>query len=247
MVREPPPPPPLPTFAFPFADPEGSWPAHSTVRFGPDLDDNAFAKLLGHVSSKRILDLGCGFGGNAIALALAGAHVVAVDESPERLAVARAAADEAEVRIEFHHADPADLAFIRGDRIDSCIAVYSVAAVDDVARVFRQVHRVLKPDGPFVVSLPHPLALATDDDERPRMVRPLNDPTPLTWSDDTTSLTVHPHGIETIVASLRSSNFRLDQLLEPACPPAPHPSRYWSPARSTVPPTIIFRCRKDRS
>ena len=42
------------------------------------------------------------------------------------------------------------------------VAAYSdgaLADVPDLARVVRQVHRVLVPDAPFVFSCPHPLAL----------------------------------------------------------------------------------------
>ena len=247
LVREPPAPPSRPAFTFPFALDEPT--TGQFVRYGPDLDDEALARLIGNVSGKRVLDLGCGFGSNSIALARAGAHVVAVDQSATRLAIARANADEAEVRIEFHHADPADLAFVRAERMDACIAVYSVAGVDDVARLFRQVHRVLRADKPFVVSLPHPMSLLVDDDERPRVIQAADDPSPLIWpgDDETEGVSVLPHSISDVVQSLRSSNFRLDQILEPTSEPRSAASRYWTPVRRLIPSTVIFRTRKDRS
>jgi len=247
LVREPPAPPTRPAFAFPFAVDEPA--TGEFVRYGPDLDDEALARLIGSVAGKRILDLGCGFGANSIALARAGAHVVAVDQSASRLAIARSNADEAEVRIEFHHADPADLAFVRAERMDACIAVYSVAGVDDVARLFRQVHRVLRADKPFVVSLPHPMSLMVDDDERPRVIQAADDLTPLVWpgDEDVEGVTVLPHSVSDVVMALRSSNFRLDLILEPTGEPRSAASRYWSPTRRLIPSTVIFRTRKDRS
>jgi SAM-dependent methyltransferase len=59
---------------------------------------------LGDVRGKRILELGCGSGGNAIILALKGAEVVALDVSPRAIEIARrrAALHGVEGKIEFH-------------------------------------------------------------------------------------------------------------------------------------------------
>src|SRR4051812_40310577 len=48
---------------------------------------------LGDVRGKHILELGCGDGGNAILLALRGAHVVGVDISPRAIEIARRRAE----------------------------------------------------------------------------------------------------------------------------------------------------------
>ena len=79
-----------------------------------------------------MLDLGCGAGAASVALARRGARVIAVEASTARLAQARPAADLAEVKIEFHHSDLADLAFVRADSIELVIAVYSLAGVQDL-------------------------------------------------------------------------------------------------------------------
>lgn len=59
---------------------------------------------LGDVRGKRILEVGCGAGGNAIILALKGASVVGVDISPRAIAIARqrAALHGVEDRASFH-------------------------------------------------------------------------------------------------------------------------------------------------
>jgi SAM-dependent methyltransferase len=45
-------------------------------------------KVLGDVTGQRILELGCGDGGNAILLGLKGAHVVGIDVSPHAIEIA---------------------------------------------------------------------------------------------------------------------------------------------------------------
>src|SRR5204863_5852091 len=84
--------------------------------------------------------------------------VVAVDPDGGRLDAARAKADDGDVKVELHCVDFAELAFVRADTIDAAIAVQSLASVDDLDRIFRQVHRVLRSQGPLVLSLPPPAA-----------------------------------------------------------------------------------------
>ena len=75
-----------------------------------------------------MLDLGCGAGHNAIALARQGAKVIGVDESSDQVAEARAACEREEVQVELHHAPLAELAFVRADTIDAVVSVYGLGA-----------------------------------------------------------------------------------------------------------------------
>src|SRR5205807_6455173 len=88
-----------------------------------------------------------------------GAHAIAVDRSAAQLSLARKLADSAEVRVEWHEGDAADLAFLRADSIDVAFAACVLGEVEDIDRLFRQVHRVLRPGAPFVFSIEHPMAL----------------------------------------------------------------------------------------
>src|SRR5215510_1130209 len=133
--------------------------ASDTFSYGADGPTERELRLLGDVKGKRVLELGCGTGAVAIALARQGAVVIGIDSNRERLAEARARGDEAEVRVDWHHGDLADLAFLRADSIDAVVSVHALSEVDDAARLFRQVERVLRPGAPFVFSAEHPTAL----------------------------------------------------------------------------------------
>src|SRR5688572_5052816 len=87
------------------------------VTYGFDIPREDQLKLLGRVEGKRVLDLGCGTGHNAIALARAGAKVIAVDPSADQVASARSAAEREGIKLELHHAPLAELAFVRADTI----------------------------------------------------------------------------------------------------------------------------------
>jgi SAM-dependent methyltransferase len=241
LVRDGRPPALLPPASFP----HGAEPERDTVRFGPDLDHPALARLIGPVEGKRVLDLGCGAGGAALALARRGARVIAVESSTARLAQARAAADLAEVKIEFHHSDLADLAFLRADGVDLALSVYALAGVQDLGRVFRQVHRVLRPDAALLFSLPHPLAsmLELEGDDPPFLTRTAWGDHPIAWRAGGDEGVTHVHQTGDVFTTLSRSNFRVDTLLEP--PPQPDSaSIHRSPLVDWVPSTLVVRGRK---
>ena len=81
-----------------------------------------------------------------------------------QLQLAKKLADAAEVRVEWHLGDAADLAFLRADSIDLAFATGLLGEVDDVDRLLRQVQRVLRPGAPFVFSFDHPVARARGRD-----------------------------------------------------------------------------------
>ena len=164
-----PPPGPTPVAAFP-ADAE--LPVDVVV-YGPDIPDESSLRLLGPTEGKRLLVLGAGGGHTAVALASQGAHVIVVDAHHDRLEAARRLADAHEVKLELHHGDLAELAFVRADTIDAALSVHELGRLDDLDRVLRQVNRVLRTGSALVCSLPHPASLMLDDSEPgpPRVVR----------------------------------------------------------------------------
>ena len=118
-----------------------------------------------------------------MALAKAGARVIAVDEAAGNLGDTRERADREGVKVETHQGPLAELAFVRADTIDAAVSAYGLATVEDRDRVFRQVHRVLRTDRPFVFSLPHPAFVMLDPSAtEPVLRRTWWDPAPAPWS-----------------------------------------------------------------
>ncbi len=236
---------PLPLASYP----TGAIISRGGLELGPGLDHELGARLVGNIEGKRVLELGCGTGQSSIALARLGARVIAVDSSAERLADARAVAEEAEVQIEFHHGDLAELAFIRGDHIDLAVSVFGLAEVADLGRVFRQVERVLHSEAPLLFSLPHPLALSSafERQSSPLMVRTQFDGAPILWEADDMEGSVLPHRITDVFTTLVRSNFRVDTLLEPPSVEPAEAIPHWTPLAEWIPTTVIYRGRKQAS
>jgi SAM-dependent methyltransferase len=214
--------------------------------YGADIPTEATLRLLGSLEGKRVLDLGCGAGHAAVCFARQGAKVLAVDPSTSQLDAARDAAEQAEVRIELTHASPAELAFVRADAIDAVWSAMALAEAPDLDRVFRQVHRVLKPESPIVFSLPHPaFAMFDPTADLPLHVRrAYHDRSPIQWPRGDDDVVDHPRTIADVFTSLVRANFRVDTILEPEPPRQPPHSPAWTDVMAWVPATVIFRARK---
>jgi SAM-dependent methyltransferase len=118
------------------------------------LEGPAVAALLGPVAGRRALDLGCGTGRHTLALAQAGAHVTALDQSPEMMAVARRKLQGQPVEWVLH-ALPAPLPLPDG-AFSLVVAGLVVEHVPDLRPVFQEAVRVLCPGGRLVLSALHP-------------------------------------------------------------------------------------------
>ena len=226
-----------------------AWPAWAdlpldVVVYGPDMPTEADLRLLGHVSGKRVLELGCGGGPAAVALARQGAKVIAVDPSVEQIGHARRLSEREDVTVEWHQGDLADLAFVRADTVDAVLSVYVLGIAGDLDRVFRQVHRVLKPDAAFVISLPHPAWRAATTGDQVSWGRSYWDRAPRPWTDGSETGADHPVTIADLFGSLIRANFRVDTLLEPEPLDGAPRSSWWNPAMTQVPSTLIVRARK---
>lgn len=173
----------------------------AVVRYGQSVADESELRLCGDVSGKRVIELGISTPSNAVALAAAGARALAVDPSADRIALLRRQAEEAEVIVQCHQSAVADLGFVTSASIDLVLASHTLADLDDLARLLRQIHRVLKPDSPFIMAGPHPIASMLASIGGQQVVQ-------------------HPYGeglarsISDVFMSLQRTNFRIDVMHE---------------------------------
>ena len=195
---------------FSVASPGGRDLPTDVVTYGPDVAARGHAPAAGRPSTgKRVLDLGCGAGHNAIALARQGAKVIGVDESSDQVAEARAACEREEVRVELHHAPLAELAFIRADTIDAVAVGVGAGA--------RRRRRPRVPTGrPRAAPRAPAGALAAAPCLRAdRHGRPRAAGAALVLGDPPSPTAIVPRTIGTLFTALGRANFRVDTVLEP--------------------------------
>jgi SAM-dependent methyltransferase len=217
------------------------------AHYGPDIGTETEFRLLGSLAAKRVLELGCGGAQCSIAFAKQGATAIGIDFSAEMLAFARRLCDREEVRVELRHGDLADLAFLRADSIDLVFSAYTFGYVEDLNRVFRQVHRVLKVGGPLVFSLPHPAYDMIDDDAQPPLLvrRSYFDRSPIDYMWNGIAFTDYHHTFGDLFTALTRASFAIDTVLEPEPTSGGPRSQFWRDTFRYVPRTLIIRARKQ--
>ncbi len=115
------------------------------------------AEWLGDVQGRRVLGLACGGGQQAPLLAAAGADVIVFDCSPAQLQRDREIAMEYGLSLHTIQGDMADLSLLENDDFDLVINPCSVCFCPDVATIWREVHRVLKPGGSLLAGFINPV------------------------------------------------------------------------------------------
>lgn len=123
------------------------------------------AQWLGELQGKRVLCLAGAGGLQAPLLACAGADVTVIDLSERMLDKDRdiAAREGLDIRIE--HGNMYDLSRFEDASFDLVLNPPSLCYVPDVNPVFREVYRVLKPGGVFIMVSMSPIAYVCDWDE----------------------------------------------------------------------------------
>ncbi len=173
------------------------------LRYGPVPSDEGSLRLLGQLTSKRLLLLGSGTGALPVIATRRGAKVICVEPDEALLAQARRSCSEAGLNLEMYQRDFAELASVRADTVDVVMSVLEFAGVADLSRVFRQVHRVLHPEAPLVFSLPHPTRAVEAGANLP-----------LAWTHNGHRGLDYGHSIEAVFTALVRTGFRVDNLLE---------------------------------
>ncbi len=131
----------------------------ANISYGSEIPSDAELKLCGDVSgAKRAVELGVSEWFNSLEFAGSGAKAIAVDPDPEKIAEMRFRADRAQLTVQCLQADLADLGDISSATCEVVVASHTIIEVEDLGRLLRQVHRILKPSMPFVIAVPHPFA-----------------------------------------------------------------------------------------
>jgi SAM-dependent methyltransferase len=215
----------------------------------PEGLDEADARLLGEVSGRDVLEIGCGAGQCGRWLTGRGARVAAFDLSFRQLQHSRRIDLDREAVLPVIQADAEVLPFAAGSFDLACSAFGALPFVADADAVMREVARVLRPGGRWAFAVTHPVRWMFPDDPSSAgmtVVRPYFDRSPYVEVDDDgePSYVEHHHTIGDWVRAATGAGFVVEDVVEPEWP-AGHERVWgaWGPYRGRfVPGTAIFAC-----
>jgi 2-polyprenyl-3-methyl-5-hydroxy-6-metoxy-1,4-benzoquinol methylase len=124
-----------------------------------DLSSPAATALLaavGDCSGLAVLDLACGHGVIARALANLGARVTGLDLAETLLNRAIATESAAPLGITYQRGYAADASVLEGQQLDRVVCNFGLSDIDELAGACATVARLLSPGGRFVFSFLHP-------------------------------------------------------------------------------------------
>jgi len=194
------------------------------VHYGPFAPGEKEECLLGNVQGKKVLELGCGGGQNAIVLAKWGANVTGVDQSARQLDHAHKIASQEGVIIRFLRANVETIPELEDNYFDLILSSHALNYVEDIQAVFQECRRLLKPSGKLVICLSHPISnlvwepLEVDDFSLLQRADYFKKTVEWDWDfPDGTTIPFESRNwtLEDIINGLLNADFRLERVREP--------------------------------
>lgn len=115
--------------------------------FLDSFENNILGRFFQELKGKKVLDVGCGTGRTIGDLKKAGAKVVGVDPSEEMLKIAKKKFSDIEMIAGEIENLPCE-----NESFDVVVALFVIAHLKTLDKAFREIYRVLKPGGVFIVS-----------------------------------------------------------------------------------------------
>lgn len=194
------------------------------------------ADLLGDLSGQDVLELGCGGGQQTVGLVERGATVTGVDLSREQLCHAVALFAERGLDVGVVEGDVTELPF-EADRFDLAFNTWVFQWVPDLRACFEETHRVLRPDGRFVFSMPHPFFSLADPDSHEVVESYFDTGRQVTVDgrEDYPDLVTYRQKVSDVYNWLRDAGFDVERMFEPG---SPDPDDYEAGPWGNSPPEL---------
>ena len=183
------------------------------------LLDEPMVIACGDVAGKRVLDCGCGEGRFCRILAACGAdYVLGLDLCEPMIKAAREWQSETD---EYRIADVQDMSFIENEMFDLAVSYLNQCDVPNLDVNNREVYRILKDGGRFIVANLHPMRSAVgrwyrnDKGEKEHVILDRYfDEKERTWKMMGVKFTNFHRTLSTYVSSFLAAGFSIEKIIE---------------------------------
>lgn len=216
------------------------------IHYGPGASNEKELKLLGNLKGKTILEIGCGGAQCGIAMVKKGAKVTGIDISNEQLKFAKKLAEENKVSLTFYQGDIINLKKIKSNSQDIVFTAWALHYVDNLEKCFKEVYRVLKKKGIFILSMPHPFY----DTVNYKTLKIKRSYFKNGKFKDAEGFVMFRHTFSDIINSVVNSKLKLEKIIEPDSrkkykgDPWYNLWEFTPKLMNNFPPTIILKARK---
>lgn len=209
---------------------------------------------LGKIAGKRLLCLGAGGGRQSAIYARAGAIVTVVDISPKMLELDKAIAREKNLPITAIEASMDDLSILAPDSFQIVIQPVSTCYVPDILLVYRQVARVLEPQGLYISQHKQPVSLQADvrpSDSGYELIEPYHRKGPLppvagSLHREAGTLE-YLHTWQAMIGGLCHAGFVIEDLSEPDHTKIDAPKGSFEDRSRFAPPYVLIKARRVKT
>lgn len=184
------------------------------INYGPGAPNEKKLKFLGNLKGKKVLEIGCGGAQCGIFMAKKGAKVTGIDISNEQLKFAKKLAEKNKVNIELHQGDIINLKKIKSNSQDIVFTAWALHFVSNLEKCFKEVYRVLKKNGTFVLSMPHPFSDIANN-KNLKIKRSYFEDGKFTYKNKSENFVAYYHNFSTIINSIINSNLSIQKIIEP--------------------------------
>jgi len=130
------------------------WQASALARESMAVKALSLYKTRVNISTARVLEIGCGTGDFSIELAKAGASVIALDLSMERIEVVRKKALEKGINLDLYLGDAEETTF-PDETFDLILCRSVIEHVNNPKQLIKEMARILKPNGAIQLTAPN--------------------------------------------------------------------------------------------
>lgn len=220
------------------------------VYYGPGSPNEDELSLIGDVKGKNVLEIGCGAAHCGIAFAKKGANVIGIDISEEQLKMAKKLIEKNDVEMKLYEGDITNLNQIESESQDIVFTAWALQYIEDMRTCFKEVYRVLRKEGIFVLSLDHPFWIRVGK-ESLKLKKSYFETGRYEEQHKKGIFVAYDKTISEVVNALADEEFIIEKMLEPDSRKK-NVGDYWydnqaehrKEAMKWIPRTMIFKVRK---